>query len=74
MKKLGLIAAGILLSAGLIAFAASTDNNDNKKATDCAKTCSPTAACDKSCDKSLCCEASGACVPCDPASCKPAKK
>ena len=56
MKKLGLMAAGLLLSAGLLAFAASTNESDNKledKKASCQGACDKS-ACDKTCDVSSC--------------------
>lgn len=73
MKKLSLVAAGLLLSAGLIAFAA--DSVDGKKAREGAKSsCQQTSNCDKaSCEKSSC-DTTNCHIKCCPPSCPPCKK
>ncbi len=59
MKKLSLIAAGLLLSAGLIAYASGSVGNTKQECT--------VASCEKSCDKSTCDESDcpvKCCPPC----------
>ena len=66
MKKISLIAAAALLSAGLIAFAAKSGNGNNP--TDCGKKSCTTAVCEKSlCDTTACK------VNCSPQACRPCK-
>jgi hypothetical protein len=71
MKKLSLIAAGLLLSAGLIAFAADSNKVDKKQEpakTSCQQSGSDKASCDKSsCDTTDCH------VKCWPPGCPPCK-
>jgi hypothetical protein len=71
MKKLSLIAAGLLLSAGLIAFAA--DSNDGKKAKEPVKSSCQQSVPKESCDKSLC-DTTNCAVKCCPPACKKACK